>query len=96
MKRVSALSDQQRAFVAGKLACRASPVKLHATDATHFILGHVPSPRRYGVPFSDVDLHSVITGQLTAAVTRLWVEGLILKILLPPEVVDGQRLDRCQ
>lgn len=47
----------KRTIVPRKPAIRTRPVKLHATDAAHVVLGHVPAPRRDRVPGLDLDLH---------------------------------------
>jgi hypothetical protein len=54
---MSALSHEQSTVVSRKLAGRAGPVKLDATDTADFIFGHVPAPSGDSVPFFDSDLH---------------------------------------
>ena len=49
----------QGTVVARKFAGRAGSVKLYSTDATHFVLWHVPLPRSDSVPLLDLDLHGV-------------------------------------
>lgn len=48
----------QAAVIAGVFACWASAVKMNLTNATHVVLGDVPTPSSYGVPFLYGDSHS--------------------------------------
>ena len=57
MKSMSTFTYEQRAVIARELAGRACAVELDSANATHFFLGHVPSPRSDRVPFLDDDLH---------------------------------------
>lgn len=47
----------QSTIVPGILASRTGAVELDPTDAAHLVFGHVPSPRRDGVPLLDSDFH---------------------------------------
>ena len=47
----------QGTVVTGIFAGRTGPVELHATDAAHLVLRHVPSPCRHGIPLFDRDFH---------------------------------------
>ena len=38
-------------------AGRASSVELDSTNATYFVLWHIPPPRRYSIPFLYDDFH---------------------------------------
>lgn len=58
MEGVATFSHQQSTIVAWKLAGRAGSVKLHTADATDFILWHIPSPCRDGVPRLYLDFHN--------------------------------------
>lgn len=48
----------QAAVIAGVFACWASAVKMNLTNATHVVLGDVPTPSSYGIPFLYGDSHS--------------------------------------
>lgn len=54
-----AFSDDQRTVVSWILAVWTTAVKIDATDATNFVLGHIPAPGSDGMPFLDLDLHFV-------------------------------------
>jgi hypothetical protein len=73
---VATFSHEQSAVIAWEFACRASTVKLDATDATDFILGHVPSPCGDGVPLVDLDLHVGVASSCSCSLTN--VEDVVM------------------
>jgi hypothetical protein len=52
-----AMGLTKTAVVAGILAGRTRPVKVHLADAANIVLWYVPPPRRDRVPLGDADLH---------------------------------------
>lgn len=57
MKRMATFSHQKSTVVSGELASRAGPIELDSTNATDFILRHVPAPSGDRVPLLDPDFH---------------------------------------
>lgn len=47
----------QTAIISGVFACRACPIEINLADATHVVIGDVPSPGRYRTPLSNFNLH---------------------------------------
>jgi len=52
-----AFSDQERTVVSGEATVGTGPVELDATDATDFILGHIPFPGCNSIPGFDFHFH---------------------------------------